>query len=227
MDPLFIFLAVIVISVVKWAMSNRADGQDQTPRSERTTARPNPSAAQSEQERLRKFLEALGVPAGEMPPPTIPQKSPSGEMRSVRPVPENRPHESAAPHLERKRKSPPPPLTPVDGFPGRQKIQPFVRKAPPVLPPAPVAKTAPIAEILVAPMLPQAAEDMHYQEHRQEDVALEPVPEPAPGTSGARLQIHDWLRNPDDLRRAIILREIFNPPKGLQLHDDSLHSRLA
>jgi hypothetical protein len=175
-----ILLIIAAITLIRWLISKgKADAQN-------TESQPPPPPSQpitrggetqTEEERIRKFLEALGQPAGSAPPKVMPRR------RAVQP----------------KIFSPLPPLT----------------TAPPPLPEAPQIRTA-----TPPPPLPieWAAKRSLTPDFEVREVARQTSSEPLPETrrtAAARIK----LGTPQDLRTAIVLREIFGPPRSLQPFD--------
>jgi hypothetical protein len=151
---------------------------------ERPSSNPIPrgSETQSEEERIRRFLEALGQPKGSSPPP-VPQR-----RRQVMPKMSVPPF-SPLPPL----KTAPPPL-PAE-----------VTTAPPFPPPLPVEPISSRRRRAVEPAF------------EVREVALQTSSEPPPGAPPpARFAGRLKLGTPQDLQTAIVLREIFGPPRGLQ-----------
>ena len=136
---------------------------------------------QTEEERVRKFLEALGQPPGTTPPKVVTQR------RVVQP--------KIFPNLP-PLKTKPPPLPET------------------VLPPPPL----PFQTTGVTPL---PASSASFEVH---DVARQVASERAPDTRRATAPRFDpriKLGTPQDLRTAIVLREIFGPPRSLQSFDSS------
>ena len=178
-----ILLIIAAITLIRWLIS-KGKGESQNTESQ---AAPPPSPSrpitrggetQTEEERIRKFLEALGQPAGSAPPKVAPRR------RAVQP----------------KIFSPLPPLT----------------TAPPPLPEAPRSRTAtppPPLPIELATKRSATAPDFEVREVARQ-TSSEPLPETR-YTAAARIK----LGRPQDLRTAIVLREIFGPPRSLQSLD--------
>jgi hypothetical protein len=174
------FLVLIVfVALVRW-LASRAKSQSQNPQSPPTPPPSRPISrggeTQTEEERVRRFLEALGQPPGTTPPPVGPRR------RAVQP--------KIFPTLP-PLKSKPPPL-------------PEVAPAPPALP---VERP----KVMLTP-----AREGAFEVH---DVARQTSSEPAPDTrsvAGALFDPRLKLGTPQDLRTAIVLREIFGPPRSLQ-----------
>jgi hypothetical protein len=168
-----ILLLIVFVSLVRWLIGKaKEQAQTQSPMA------PPPiepvtrgSETQTEEERVRKFLEALGQPPDTTPPKVRPRP---------RPVPPK-----IFPRLPPLKTAPPP-------LPAKSSL--------PVPPPLPVQRTS-----------AQAAAD--FEVH---DVARQPSSEPSPRPAAVRVDSRIKLGTPQDLRTAIILREIFGPPRSLQ-----------
>ena len=175
-----------------------------------TTTRPQPlepvkrASAESDEERIRRFLEALGQPTGSSPPPPVVPRTdiPPRPLSPVQPPATHLPRawkvireerrkrdivlkESAAPEIvERAEKISPPPITPAPAF--------EVHEGPlPVESLSPIAQTS--AEAYAVPKVFGVAK----KEESKTDIAT-------------------LLASTSGLRDAIILREIFGPPRGMQ-----------
>jgi hypothetical protein len=173
-----ILLIIAAITLIRWLIS-KGKGEAQNTQSPPPPIPSRPitrgGETQTEEERVRKFLEALGQPAGSAPPKVAPRR------RAVQP----------------KIFSPLPPLT----------------TAPPPLPEAPKIRTAtppPPLPIESATKRSTTAPDFEVREVARQ-TSSEPLPETRYPTA-ARIK----LGTPQDLRTAIVLREIFGPPRSLQ-----------
>jgi hypothetical protein len=176
-----VLLLIAFVTLVRWLIS-RAKSKAQAGQSPMAPPPAQPIArggeTQSEEERIRKFLEALGQPAGSAPPPKV--------------IPRR------------------PPITPRI-FP----TLPPLKTVPPPLP----AEEAPA--FVVPPLLPAqsaapARADIDYQ---VQDFARQTSSGPAPKTRAPSGLARVKLGTPKDLRTAIVLREIFGPPRSLQPFD--------
>jgi hypothetical protein len=182
-----ILLIIAAITLIRWLISK---GKGDAQNTESQAAPPPPPSrpitrggeTQTEEERIRKFLDALGQPAGSAPPKVAPRR------RAVQP----------------KIFSPLPPLT----------------TAPPPLPEAPRSRTVTPPPPLPLPLPIElatkrsaTAPDFEVREVAQQ-TSSEPLPETR-YTAAARIK----LGTPQDLRTAIVLREIFGPPRSLQPAD--------
>jgi hypothetical protein len=176
-----ILLLFAFVALVRWLVS-KSKSQRQNPAS----PPPPPSRpitrggeTQTEEERVRRFLEALGQPPGSTPPKVVTQR------RVVQP--------KIFPNLP-PLKTKPPPLPEV------------------VLPP-------PALPFETTRMTPAATSSASFEVH---DVARQVSSEPVPTTRRAvapRFDPRIKLGTPQDLRTAIVLREIFGPPRSLQSFD--------
>jgi hypothetical protein len=179
-DHPIILIIVVVAALLRW-LSQKSDAGKQDPERPTVPNQPVPRGGetQTEEERIRRFLEALGQPAGSTPPPKV------------------APKRETNPHM----------------FPGL----PPLTTTPPPLP------TSPAPAVLVPPSLPiqrRVFTPAPVQEAGFEvrDLAtqisgdLVPERRAAAGQQGLLLK----LRSTQDLRDAIVLREIFGPPRSLQ-----------
>jgi hypothetical protein len=180
----WILLIIAAISLVRWLIQrSKTEGQD-------ADAPPAPppnqpitrgSETRTEEERIRKFLEALGQPAGSSPPPKV-------TPRQRRPAPDIF---SPLPPLT----TAPPPL-------------PRAPKAPPRMPP-------PLPPVFTPAPFPAASEaDFEVREITRQ-ASSEAVPD-VRRAAGSQFATRLKLGTPQDLRAAIVLREIFGPPRSLQ-----------
>lgn len=146
--------------------------------------------AQTEEERVRKFFEALGVPASSAPAPKVEPR------RVVTP------------------KAPPKKFMPIDPFPVPRgsvmaPLPPPVVSAPPPIPVAVAPTAAPLKEIVPPIRLPAAMASQIFEvQNVGESSSL--------SASGAGTSFAARLANPQALRDAIVLREIFGPPRSQQ-----------
>ena len=214
MDQVLVLLLVGVFALAKWLIENRG-GTEEPPDEERSGAeqhKPQTSAApDSEEERLRRFMEALGLPPGSEPP------------SRPRPRVETRPHFEPAPK----------PPRPTEARPKRRQIPVQLPKkperrqiAPPSRPIAPqealpevlsTGTSAPAMEVSSIPELTFASPESYVQEPESMGAAALDVAKAAQRpAAGGRVPRRVQLRDPAALRQAVILREILGPPKSLQ-----------
>ncbi len=205
LDNLFFIVLVALAAFIRWAMQ-----QAQNPKQPGANGRapsspavpPAPSAPRKEEtdeERIRRFLDALGQPQGTAPPP------------KVRP----------RPTLPRRRV----PIRPIDPFPRPAPLPRSSADEPtavPATPPLPAEATEPqVVARMASPAAPinPAAFEVRSEAEERAGWALREQPRPkvpraaADFSAGAAAAL---LRGPAGLRQAVILREIFGPPRSLQ-----------
>jgi hypothetical protein len=189
-DHPFVLLIFVAVWLLRWLIE-KGKREVQNPETPPAPSQPisRGSETQTEEERIRKFLDALGQPPGSAPPKVAPRR------RYVEP--------KIFPKLPRLTTAPPP-------LPPSTPAQP----SPP--PPSPIG--------VATARTPSAAES-NFEVH---EVARQSSSEPAPAMNrpevfGARLK----LGTPDDLRTAIVLREIFGPPRSLQPLDPTTSSQVS
>ena len=195
---LFVALAIFFQILTKAAAKGRRRPGDTTRRSTSPSQRPRPVSGEpdeTDEQRIRKFLEALGQPTTSEPPtPVTPRPT------YQRPV--------VLPHVG-PMKSPLPPLT------TRPPDLPREIKLPGQIPPTREARTfqprvaeAPAFEVQQGqplPVIKTAAE------------AYSIASQPIPIATRTEIDVATLLRSTTSgLRNAIILREIFGPPRSLQ-----------
>jgi hypothetical protein len=179
---LFVALAIFFQILTRAATKGRRRPGDTTGRSTSPSQMSRPisgDADETDEQRIRKFLEALGQPSTSKPPAPVAPR-PTYQRPTV------------LPHVTPPMKSPLPPLKtrPPESEPDWRLPREIVREGPP-LEPVPVIKTA-------------AAEDY--------EIATQPISK----SPGAKIDLATMLRSTSGLRDAIILREIFGPPRSLQ-----------
>jgi hypothetical protein len=158
---------------------------------------------ETDQERIRKFLEALGQPTTSTPPPPVASR-PTYQRPVV--LPHVGPFSSQLPPL----KTRPPDLPEQDELPREIRL-------PGQIPPIRKAKT-------FRPTTPEASFEVHRDPQPLETPATIKSPEeayalataPAIKTVQPKTDFATLLRSTSGLRDAIILREIFGPPRSMQ-----------
>src|SRR4051794_1220030 len=123
MENIFFLVLVALVGLLRFIMqiaekkrNAEAEKRSGTPA---TNAPPSRAPAQTEEERIRKFFEALGVPTTAAPPPKV-------QPRQVTPK---------KPRAKR-------PILPVDPFPQPRTLLPPVVQAPPLVPSFPTVEPA-------------------------------------------------------------------------------------
>ena len=222
MDQLILLVVVGVIAFVKWLMENAGqNAPDETQSPPASPLRPgsgDASGTESEEERMRRFMEALGLPQNSMPPPVRKPTPRPADKPASQQLPSPRPH-------PRQLGRPLPPGRTI--FPSTPAHRPDI--APPLetggpLPTLPkiksVGESAPSMEVTSIPQMTfaepeQAVQSAGVAVSVPAKTASRSSPPQQQGIS-AQAALREQLREPDSIRKAILLREILGAPKGLQ-----------
>ena len=215
-DNLVFLLLIAMAGLLRLLASKTGNKTEKPPpdpaqESARTIVPIERAPADSDTERIRKFLEALGQPATSTPPaPVKPREVPP-------PLPEvyRQPGASAdEPARKRSVLSPLPPLTTVPPpMETRRRITlpREIRRAPEPEPVPVKLQEAPKFEVQAkaAPLAIESLSDRSID-------AYGVVAQAATRGKGSRSELAALLASPAGLRQAIILREVFGPPRSLQ-----------
>jgi hypothetical protein len=202
----WLFLLLLAMAVIFRLLTKAAGSKTGSSEpDESTSPRPDQNKQEarpiSDEEQIRKFLEALGQPRTAKPPPPV---APRADV-PPRPVAPVRPPQTMIPMPTRRaaaeRDLPPPRRREAVPPPVPRTYQPRAARAP--VTPAPVFEVretaAPLPE--VTPVSKSAAESaarISATDQQKEKSIL------------------DLLRSARGLREAVILREILGPPRGMQ-----------
>lgn len=165
------------------------------------TPKPIPRAPkQSDEERVRKFLEALGQPPASRPPPPVAQR-PTYRKPLV------------LPHVPPLGSPLPPLVTRPTDMPQEIQIPPSVAS-----PPAqPIQTRPPLDEVMFA------VHETGAPPEPTPGLIGATVPkdrtQPQSAASARNIDLAMLLRSPMGLRGAVIVREILGPPRGLRAPD--------
>jgi hypothetical protein len=194
-DSWLFLLFVAIALLLRWLASKatpsdtRDSSQDQpkTPQ-----GRPAHQAPLSDEEQIRKFLEALGQPKTSKPPPPV---TPRTDMppRPVAPV------------------RPPPSMLPIPPRPIVQTRRKVIE--PERIPKAPEQPSAPSIPAVLRKLTAQPSAPPRISEPAVEAYVIAPT---ETTTDQFKIDVHALLASPSRLRNAIILREVFGPPRSLQ-----------
>ncbi len=209
MEPIAVLLIIGAISLVNFIVRKLqgAPPEDQTldggtpPPTQRQARAPGPVAKEEDDRvRVRRFMDALGIPESELPPRPI-------ETRQEPPPVPSRPRPAPLPP----RRAETAPRWPAPAQPPAQSPAPH-----PIPPPAVAAAIAvatgavPVTKVEVG--LSEIG-NVAAAKQAAEAYLIAPARAQTPLASGG---LHDLLRKPESVRTAILLREILGPPKGLQ-----------
>lgn len=188
MNDLFIFLVLAGIALVFRWLAKQASSESDESRPVPQNEQPSPPN-ESDEERIRRFLEALGAPPGTPPPPKV-QRQPAPSRPVVTPN---------APPLPRPAKrswvQPLPPLVTIPK--GQDEARPSITVA-----------SAPAAVLDPPPIMVAAGEPPTPQ--LWAGTAARPVVPVRRSSLGA------LLRSAAGAREAIILRELLGPPRSFE-----------
>jgi hypothetical protein len=212
LDNLLFFLliaAAALFQLLSKAISKakKSDSNETASSPGQQTSRPIQRASrESDADRIRKFLEALGQPPSSTPPsPVLPRTN--IPARPLGPV------------------QPPPALPPVWRLPRQRAEKPDVsqRESTPIkqsgglqqiLPPVVPASAAPTFEVQAA--FPVGPQQPSVKTAVESDAAGSEI---VAKRSGSKTDIATLLASTSSLRQAILIREILGPPRGLQTLD--------
>jgi hypothetical protein len=194
----FLFLLLVVVAVLFQFLAKIAakKSKDQTKRTSiptpRTPAPPQRAPTESDENRIRKLLEALGQPPTSRPPPPV---VPRTEI-PPRPLAPVQPPMSPFPKLRREKRRKP------EAIAKGKSTPPTITRVEKIIPPKTVG--TPAFEIQEAP-------EAYVATTRTVGKKEEP-----------RADIATLLASTSGLRDAVILREILGPPRGLRVIDAML-----
>jgi hypothetical protein len=195
-DHPIILIIVVAAALLRWLSQKSQAPKEGDPERPEVPGQPIPRGGetQTEEERIRRFLEALGQPTTSTPP------------RRVTPRP-------TAPKVVR---PPLPPLTsplpPLITVPPPLPVAPSATIQPP---PPPAAPPVPIRRVFTPAPVQEAGFEVRDLAAAQTSSDLVSERRPVADQQGLLL----LLRSTQGLRSAIVLREIFGPPRSLQTFD--------
>lgn len=198
----FIFVFIVIILRMIAAASKQGNQQPRTPASQ------TPQRTESDEERLRRFMEAVGLPPGSAPPPAV-KPRPAAQAGPLHPVTPPNPLVTIPGQLRR--------VPPAMSAPRQQP--PPIRAAQPAGVPAAQAAAAP-ATRHVAPVEPVTLKPLTpWVPETPEALLAAGKAEGAPAAKPQNIEAAGLLarlRDPSAIRNAIILREVLGLPKALQ-----------
>jgi len=184
-----IFILLIAIAALFRLLASKNTKTSNKTELPRTNQPPPRVSSESDQERIRRFLEALGQPTSSTPPPPVVSK---GSKSTV--LPHGGPFQSPLPPLTTR-----PPDLP------REMLPPVPRQVSSV-------RSPPVSVPAVAPPV--------FEVHTSVAAAADTTPvQPTLEPAESSVDLVNLLGSASALRNAIILREIFGPPRSLQRFD--------
>jgi hypothetical protein len=234
-DGYLIWIAAAAYGVVAWfnerkqkkalaeeEARKRAEGGGNTP------SRPSGASETSEEERMRKFLEALGVPSGPQSPPLRPSPAPAPLKPAPTIAPKPTLPKPASPTL-----APRPVAMPIPRPMVTRPAQVPARMAPPPRPKPPIPEPASYESMdpgrLEEPASRVEQVSTDFARMHEQRMAVDTLPSiriAAAGAAGTTsvdprlvsaqgLALREMLRSPESIRAAVVVSEVLGPPKGL------------
>jgi hypothetical protein len=206
---IILYIAAAVWGVISWVRQKKAESDTPVePGPPRQSPAPRPiQQGESEQERMRRFLEALGVPQGQQPSPPIipaPVQRPKPSPVQQRPAPQQRP--IPRPQTTQTVRRPAP--KPVFVEPEEMQLAGRLEEPATAIEGIGTSFDA-MASGIVIPAMELPAESREVTARTVVDGAQHTSP-----TAVSSKAIHAMLRSPDSLRTALVIREILGPPRG-------------
>jgi hypothetical protein len=210
-----LFLLLIAVAALFQLLSKAISKAGKSDSNETSTAPPpqtprpiQRAPRESDADRIRKFLEALGQPPTSTPPPPVPPRA-DIPPRRLAPV------------------QPPPVIPGVWRLPREQREKPDViqREI------APLEQPSRLQQIVPPPVPPPAAPAFEVHEALRVELQQPPITKPPAEAYGAqkafgvakradfKMNIATLLASKSSLREAILVREILGQPRGLQAFD--------
>jgi hypothetical protein len=196
-----IFLVVMAIfGLISWISGKLNPADKSPPQSPSSPGSPRRPGADPEDERMRRFLEALGVPVDEKPAPPRPR----GEHRPVPPIVAPPPF----PKLSKPRPRPaatPPPIEPRWQPSSLDELPAPTSRVEQIALPELAARSVPEFQTLSSKISAIPSDFPSPQEHADR-----------PHGSSLSETLRAALASPQQLRSAFILSEVFGTPPGLR-----------
>lgn len=212
MENLLFLALVAVVGIIRWiaqAAENKRNAEAARREDGEPAAPIQRAPADSEEERIRRFMEALGVPKDAAPPPRKVAPRPPKKIMPVDPFP-----------MPQGRVEPPPLPSPTEVYIPELPREP---ERPPATLPLPVPQTSMLAPVQREPApVPEfgVEEDTrHTLETATVASALLPTGGHVPAGSRPGGGVVARLATAEGLRDAMVLREIFGPPRSMQSFD--------
>jgi hypothetical protein len=216
LDNLLFFVIIAVAALFQLLSKTISKAKKSDPNETSSSPRPQTprpiqrAPRESDADRIRKFLEALGQPPSSTPPPPVVPRL-DIPPRRLAPV------------------QPPPIIAGVRRLPRQraEKAEVSQTERTPIEPPGPLQQIVP--PVVATPTGPAFQVELQQPPVTNPAVEAYAIPKGSAvaTTAGYKTDIATLLASKSALRQAIILREIFGPPRGLQMQtdfDDSISS---
>ena len=199
LDNLLFFLLIAVAALFQLlsktiSKAGKSDSNETSISPRPQTRRPIQRAPrESDADRIRKFLEALGQPPTSTPPPLVAPRTDVPPRRLA-------------------------PVQPPPVIPGRWRLPREQREKPDVSQREtfPLEQPSRLQQIVPPPEPPSAAPEFEVHEAVPVELQQPPIIRPR---ADFTMNIATLLVSKSGLREAILLREILGPPRGLQAFD--------
>ena len=195
-----LYIAAAVWGVISWWRNK--NGENAEPDADETQRQPEvrrpaaPQPTESEEERMRRFLAALGVPAGQPPPQPVPQPRPVQQ----RPVPRPQPRPVARPVARPK----PVPIPEPEEMALAGRLEEPASSIEGI-----GAEFDRMSSGVALPAMAELATRADVTAFAEVNSDVQTIP-----TAVTAKSIHTALRSPDILRTAFVLREVLGPPRS-------------
>lgn len=208
MDQLIFILIIGGIALVNWLLkkgtSKVKNMTEQIERRQQPQSQSQNAPPDSEEERMRRFFEALGLPPGSAPPPKVQRRTQPPALPS-RPAPPRRPVFEGQQEVARRAQNP------VERT--QRRAQPQTSTPVRYETPTPAqTRTAEAEPVSVQPIF-AAAEAIAKSAQVTDKFPSAASPAAAPAQHSDLLAM---LRSSSSIRNAVLLREILGAPRGLQ-----------
>ncbi len=215
LDNLFFLILVAIAALLRWAVqraqSSKSAGNEPRRAAVSRPAPPVSRETETDEERVRRFMEALGRPRDAMPPEKINPRSRVAPRRPFSPIPPIDPF--PRPHTD-----------PISRPPPIEATSLPETEAPSVIPAA--QQEPAVTRKSFTPPTPRSGFEVESEEEERAGWAMPnlPVIREQVRTVAKETTLAGLLRSSTGLRQAVLLREVFGRPRSLQPLDPLANS---